>query len=53
MIEMIDTTCTKCGEPMRLPEHVANLPADERLCGACVKKLKKLSYWKTIAKRLI
>ena len=39
MIKMIDTTCTKCGQPMRLPEHVADLPADARLCAGCVRAL--------------
>ena len=39
MIEMIDTTCTQCGQPMRLPEHVADLPADARLCAGCVRAL--------------
>jgi len=41
VVKLVTVTCTKCGEPMRLPEHVADLPADERLCGACVKKLLK------------
>ena len=39
MIELIDTTCTRCGQPMRLPQHVADLPADARLCAVCVRLL--------------
>jgi len=39
MIELIDTTCTRCGQPMRLPAHVAGLPARARLCAVCVRAL--------------
>ena len=39
MIELVEVTCTKCDQPMRLPKHVAALPADERLCADCVRAL--------------
>lgn len=37
MIRQIQTTCTRCSGPMKLPEHVAALPADAKLCERCVK----------------
>ncbi len=37
--EVVAVTCTRCGNPMRLPAHVADLPADERLCGACTRAM--------------
>ena len=33
--EIATVSCSRCGNPMHLPAHVADLPADERLCGAC------------------
>ena len=41
-IELVATICTKCGEEMRLPEHVADLPADARLCAVCVCALLRM-----------
>jgi len=38
-IKLIDAVCTKCGAEMQLPEHVAELPCDARLCEECVKRL--------------
>lgn len=38
-IKLIEVSCSQCGEPMTLPEHVAELPATARLCGECVEKL--------------
>ena len=38
-IKLIDAVCTKCGKPMQLPEHVAELPCDAVLCEECVKRL--------------
>ena len=38
-IQLIAVTCTKCSKPMQLPEHVAELPCDARLCEECVKRL--------------
>ena len=42
MIRQIQTVCTKCGAEMRLPQHVADLPADARLCAVCVRALLPL-----------
>ena len=36
--QLVTVTCTKCGQPMRLPEGVAKLPCDERLCGKCTRR---------------
>ena len=36
MIKLVEVTCTQCGQPMCLPQHVADLPADARLCAVCV-----------------
>lgn len=38
---MIEVTCTQCGQPMHLPQHVADLPADARLCNRCLRKMIK------------
>ena len=38
-LALITTICTKCEQPMRLPQHVADLPADARLCAVCVRAL--------------
>lgn len=40
-IKLIETTCTVCGSPMRLPEHILELPHDERLCAECVRALAR------------
>jgi len=42
-IKLIDAICTCCGNDMRLPEHIADLPCDGRLCGECAKRLLKQS----------
>lgn len=39
----IDTKCTKCGQPMKLPEHVVALPCDARLCAKCTRALLRSS----------
>ena len=38
-LALITVICTRCGEEMRLPQHVADLPADARLCGTCVQEM--------------
>lgn len=42
-IELIATTCTRCGSDMELPEHILGLDAqgivDEWLCSKCVQEL--------------
>ena len=41
-MKLVTVICTKCGQPMRLPEHVADLPADARLCAVCVRALLRM-----------
>jgi len=42
-IKRIDTKCTECGQPMKLPEHVVALPCDARLCAKCTGELLRSS----------
>ena len=38
-LALITVICTKCGEELHLPQHVADLPAHARLCAVCVRAL--------------
>lgn len=51
-IELIDTTCTRCGAPMQLPEHVAALPCDARLCGECTRRLLAVKSLREICREI-
>ena len=42
MIKLVEIPCTKCGQPMHLPQHVADLPAHARLCAVCVRALLRI-----------
>ena len=42
-LTLITVICTKCGEELHLPQHVADLPADARLCAVCVRALLLLA----------
>ena len=41
-IELVTVICTKCDQPMKLPQHIADLPAHARLCAVCVRALLPL-----------
>ena len=42
-IKLIEVACTNCGAPMKLPEHVVDLPADAKLCERCAAALLRSS----------
>jgi len=35
----IEVACTRCSAPMKLPEHMVDLPADAKLCAKCTRAL--------------
>ena len=51
-IKLIDTFCSCCGDPMTLPEHVADLPADARLCEVCVRRLIAVESLREICREI-
>ena len=44
-IQLVECQCTRCGEAMRLPKHIVDLPCHARLCGVCTKRLLGQLLW--------
>lgn len=42
-ITLVEVTCTRCSAPMKLPEHVLDLPADAKLFAKCTRALLRSS----------